>query len=184
MSTWQAPCQTSQRVETWTSHVPVHWYAVHTRARHERAIKHKLEAQGVETLLPAFREVHRWSDRRKTIELPVFACYLFVHAALTNHEQAKIAYTDGILRIVGSGATPTAIPDEQIETIQRLVAGGAEISSYPFMKVGQRVRIRGGALEGIEGIILSQKDQTLIVSIDAIQRSLAVRLSGYDLEPA
>src|SRR5690242_1596038 len=144
---------------------PVRWYAVHTRSRHERVIKHKLEAQGFETMLPTFREVHLWSDRRKVIELPLFACYLFVHAALTNQERAKIIYTDGILRIVGSGVSPTAISDEQIEAIQRLLASGAEIRSYPFMKVGQRVRIRGGALDGIEGTILSQKDQTLIVCI-------------------
>jgi len=162
---------------------PVSWYAVQTRARHERVVKQRLEAQGVAAFFPVVKEVHRWSDRRKVVEVPLFGCYLFVQSALGDNERAKITYTDGILRLVGNGSIPTASPDEQIESVQKLLAGGAEVSGYPFLKIGQRVRIRGGALEGIEGIVLSQKDQTLVVSIDAIQRSLAVRLAGYDLEP-
>ena len=56
---------------------------------------------------------------------------------------------------------------------------------HPFLKIGQRVRIRGGALDGMEGILSSfQKDRYVVVSIDAIQRSLAVRIEGYDLEAA
>jgi hypothetical protein len=57
-------------------------------------------------------------------------------------------------------------------------------SYHPFLKIGQRVRIRGGSLDGVEGILSARNgDDTLIVSVDAIQRSLAVRIQGYDVEP-
>ena len=77
------------------------------------------------------------------------------------------------------------IPDEQIDSIQRLLSHKIACQAHPFLKVGQRVRVRGGALEGMEGILTCyNKDQSLVISIDAIQRSLAVRIEGYDVEAA
>jgi hypothetical protein len=47
------------------------------------------------------------------------------------------------------------------------------------------VRVRGGALEGIEGILSAIKnDKSLVVSVDLIQKSVAIRIDGFDVEPA
>jgi transcription antitermination factor NusG len=77
------------------------------------------------------------------------------------------------------------IPDEQIEAVRALVDSKLPCSSHPFLKIGQRVRIQSGALDGLEGILISKNgDSTLVISVDAIQRSLAVRVNGYEVEAA
>jgi transcription antitermination factor NusG len=87
--------------------------------------------------------------------------------------------------LVGGRGEGIAIPDEQIDAVQGLVEAQLPWSSHPFLKIGQRVRIRSGALDGLEGILVSRNgDRTLVISVDAIQRSLAVRVEGYEVEPA
>jgi transcription antitermination factor NusG len=160
------------------------WYAVQTRARHERVVAHRLCERGVTTFLPTFTEVHRWSDRRKTVELPLFSCYVFVKMMPSNEERLRVLRVDSVLGFVGTRGLGTPIPDEQIGAVRTLVEEQLPCCSHPFLKIGQRVRIRGGALDGLEGILLSRNgDRTLIISVDAIQRSLAVRVEGYDVEP-
>jgi transcription antitermination factor NusG len=160
------------------------WFAVQTRARHEKVVVQRLSDKGMSTFLPLVKQVHRWSDRQKTVELPLFGCYVFVKLAPTNHERQRVLLVDGVLKFVGSVGEGTAIPDEQIETIRTLVEEGLPYSSHPFLKIGQRVRIRSGALDGVEGVLVSRcGERSLIVSLDAIQRSLAIRIEGYDVEP-
>jgi transcription antitermination factor NusG len=161
------------------------WYALHTRARHEKIVEHRLQERGVSTFLPLVTEVHRWSDRKKRVQLPLFTGYLFVRLAPSKVDRLRVLRIDGVFDFVGSRGEGTPIPDAQIEAVRTLVEGVRPWSSYPFLKVGQRVRIRSGALEGIEGILVSRRgDQTLVISVDAIQRSLAVRVEGYEVEAA
>jgi len=161
-----------------------YWYAVQTRSRHEKVVAHRLQEQGVATYLPIVTEVHRWSDRKKTVELPLFSCYLFARLMPTNEDRLRVLTLDGVLHLVGGGRQGTPIPDEQISAVRALVEGQLPVSAYPFLKIGQRVRIRSGALNGVEGILVGRNgDRTLVVSVDAIQRSLAVRIEGYDVEP-
>jgi transcriptional antiterminator RfaH len=161
-----------------------HWYAVQTRVHQERIVKERLAGQGVTTFLPLITELHRWSDRRKKIELPLFSSYVFVRFAPTPQELLRVRCVGGVVRIIGSGGAGTPIPDEEIDSIRMLLSQRPPWYSHPFLKSGQRVRIRGGALDGLEGIFLSRGgDDTLVVSVAAIQRSLAVRISGYDIVP-
>lgn len=161
------------------------WYAVQTRARHEKAVAYRLCERGVTTFLPTVKEVHRWKDRRKTVNLPLFDCYLFVKMMPGNEERQRVLRTDSVLGLVGTAqGMGTPIPDEQIDAIRVLVNERIPWSAYPFLKIGQRVRIRGGALDGIEGILDSRRgDRRLVISVDAVQRSLAVQIEGYDVEP-
>jgi len=160
------------------------WYAVQTRARHERVVAHRLSETGVTTFLPTVTEVHRWSDRRKIVELPLFSCYLFVKLMPSNEERLRVLRVDSVLRFVGVRGLGTPIPNEQIDAIRILLDEQLPYRSYPFLKIGQRVRVRGGALDGLEGVLVSHNgDRSLVISVDAIQRSLAVRVEGYDIEP-
>jgi hypothetical protein len=77
-----------------------------------------------------------------------------------------------------------AIPDTQIEDIRTLLNTKISLSPYPFLKVGQRVRVRGGALDGIEGILVTNGQKRLVISVESIQRSLSITIEGYDIEPA
>jgi len=160
------------------------WYALHTRARHEKVVEHRLREQGMETFLPTVQEVHRWSDRKKKVEVPLFSCYVFVRCALTPNDRTQVYRVDSVLGFVGSRGIGMAIPDEQIDGVRTVLAQTAPWRSHPFLKVGQRVRVRGGAMDGVEGVFVSENgDHSLIISVDVIQRSLAVRIDGYDVVP-
>jgi transcription antitermination factor NusG len=159
------------------------WYAVHTRARHERVVVQRLAEHGVATFLPMMTEVRRWSDRKKVVQLPLFTCYVFAKIAPTNVDRMRVLKVDGVLSLVGTRGEGTPIPDEQIESVRILAERGQSWSSHPFLEIGQRVRIKSGALDGMEGVLVSRNgDRTLVISVHAIQRSLAVRVEGYEVE--
>jgi transcription antitermination factor NusG len=161
-----------------------YWYAVHVRARAEKAVEQRFRGKGLVTFLPLATEVHRWSDRRKVIEVPLFACYVFVRVVMNQVNRVKVVSVDGVLSLVGECGRGTPVPDSEIETVRTLVSNGVAWSPHPFLTVGDRVRIHGGALDGIEGILLAQdQDETLVVSIKALERSLKVRIAGYQVEP-
>jgi transcription antitermination factor NusG len=161
------------------------WYAVQTRARHEKIAETRLQERGVTTFLPMVTEVHRWSDRKKIVQTPLFGCYVFAKIAPTNVDRVRVLRVDGVLSLVGTRGEGTRIPEEQIYSVRILLQERLTWMSHPFLKVGQRVRIRSGALDGMEGVLLSRNgDRTLVISIDAIQRSLAVRVEGYEVEAA
>jgi transcription antitermination factor NusG len=161
------------------------WYALHTRPRHEKAVVQRLSDRGVETFLPTVIEEHRWSDRKKKVELPLFGSYVFARFTPSRADRLRVLRVDGVLALVGSQGEGTPIPDEQLDAVRVLLGGALSWSVYPFLKIGQRVRIRIGALDGVEGILVSRSgDQTLVISVDAIQRSLAVRVEGYQVEAA
>ncbi|MFY9560060.1 MAG: UpxY family transcription antiterminator [Terriglobales bacterium] len=160
------------------------WYALHTRARHERVVEHRLQEQGMETFLPTVREVHRWSDRKKSVEVPLFSCYVFVRCALSPDDRTRVYRVESALGFVGVRGAGAPIPDEQIESVRAVLSQTAPWRSHPFLKVGQRVRVCGGAMDGVEGVFLSENcDHSLVISVDVIQRSLAVRINGYDVKP-
>jgi len=161
------------------------WYALHTRPRHEKLVVQRLTERGVTTFLPTVKEVHRWSDRKKTVELPLFSCYVFAKFIPNRSERLNVLRVSGVLSLVGSGGEGTVIPDGQIDAVRTLLDSTLSWSPFPFLKIGQRVRIRGGVLEGVEGTLLSRNgNQTVVISVDAIQRSLAVRVEGYQVEAA
>jgi transcription antitermination factor NusG len=161
------------------------WYGLHTRPRHEKIVAQRLEERGVTAFLPLVSETHRWSDRKKTVQLPLFSCYVFAKFTPNRLDRLRVLRVDGIFGFVGARGEGTPIPDEQIDLVRSLVETQLPWSSHPFLKIGQRVRIRSGVLDGMEGILVSRNgDRSLVISVDAIQRSLAVRVEGYEVEPA
>jgi transcription antitermination factor NusG len=156
---------------------------VHTRARHEKAVASQLRDRGVETYLPLVDEIHRWSDRRKRVSVPLFPGYTFIHASGSAETLSAVTKVASVVKVVGAQPSGTPIPDQEIEALQKLLTHKIPCAYHPFLKAGQRVRIRGGALEGLEGTLVAFKGaSSLVVSIELIQRSLAVRIEGYDVE--
>src|ERR1700688_3107709 len=160
------------------------WYALLTRARHERVVAQRLGEVGVTSFLPTVTQERKWSDRKKLVEFPLFSCYVFAKLRSTNEGRLKALRIDGVYSLVGPRGEGTTIPDEQIDAVRRITEEQFAWHSHPFLKIGQRVRIRSGALDGVEGILVARSgESTLVVSVDAIQRSLSVRIEGYDVEP-
>ena len=159
------------------------WYAAQTRHRHERLAAYHLGMRGIVRYIPIISEIHVWSDRRKKVELPLFPGYVFVQIIATNQRRTEVLRVPGVLRLVGSEPGGTPIPDEQIDSVKTLVDRDLRWTSHPFIKAGQRVRVRGGALDGVEGIFVKRNgSDSLVISVDAIQRSLSVSIQGYDLD--
>jgi len=160
------------------------WYALHTHARHERVVEHRLREQGMETFLPTVCETHRWSDRKKTVEVPLFSCYVFVRCTLNSADRTRVYRVESVHGFVGTRGAGMPIPDEQIESVRTALSQPTPCRSHPFLRVGQRVRVCGGAMDGVEGVFLSENgDQSLVISVEVIQRSLAIRIDGYDVKP-
>lgn len=115
--------------------------------------------------------------------LPLFPCYVFIRGGL--ERRLDILTTPGIYALVSNAGRPTAIPSAEIEAVQRSVDRGAQIKPHPFVSAGKRVRILGGSLDGVQGILVRQgRDQKLVVSVELLQRSVAIRVEGYDIELA
>ena len=163
----------------------LNWYAIQTRAKHEKIVAHRLRQQEIATFLPLVSELRQWSDRKKVVELPLFNCYLFAKLETDCKARIRVLSLDGVVQVVGVRGEGTPIPDEEIEAVRTLVEQKLAIHPYPFLRIGQRVRIRSGAMAGVEGLVVSHDGgKRLVISIEAIQRSLSLQIDGYDVEPA
>jgi transcription termination/antitermination protein NusG len=161
------------------------WLAIQTWPRHEKKVATELERKQIEVFLPLVASERQWSDRRQIVQLPLFPTYLFVRAPETFDSRISVLRTNGVIGFVGARNVGTAIPDVEIESIRTLLTRGVAFQNHSYLKVGQRVRIRGGSLDGVEGILEAKNNNlTLIVSIQLLQRSLSIRVAGYRVEPA
>ncbi len=159
------------------------WYAIQTRPKHERRIATDLHDRGIVTFVPTTQEVHRWSDRRKVITAPLFLCYVFVQTAAWRQICLQVLRTSGVFRWVGANGEPTAIPASQLETVRSVLNSDVPVSPHAYLKLGQRVRICSGSLDGIEGVLTGcHGDRRLVVSVDLIHQSMALSLEGYEIE--
>jgi transcription termination/antitermination protein NusG len=160
------------------------WYALSVRYRHERIGAAMLESVGVTTFLPLLMEMHQWSDRQKSVMVPLFPSYMFVQVPPTVASFTRVLQTPGVLNFVGSRNMPTPIPEKEIADIRCVLSHKVECSPCSFLKLGQRVRVVGGALNQVEGTLVGRgPDSKLVVSIELIQRSLAITLYDFDVEP-
>ncbi|MGA8503602.1 MAG: UpxY family transcription antiterminator [Candidatus Sulfotelmatobacter sp.] len=169
------------------SEVPVldipQWYAIRTRSRHEKMVAEQLEKQSIESFLPLVKRTRKWSDRKKEVELPLFSGYSFARLAFCSPDRQRVLQTHGVAGFVGVRGVGIPVPEGQIENLRTLLANGIPMKDRPFVQIGQRVRIKGGALDGIEGILAAQDDRNLVISVEPLHRSLSVSIDGYRFEP-
>jgi transcription antitermination factor NusG len=161
------------------------WYAVSTRSRQEKSAAAMLTSLGVCHYLPLVTEVHRWSDRRKGVSVPLFPCYLFVNIENSPAARLQVMKVPGVVKLVGNAGGPARIREAEIESVRRVLAQGVECTPHRYFAAGDRVRIARGALAGIEGTFLrSGSNFKLVLSVEMIQRSVAISVRECDIEPA
>jgi transcription antitermination factor NusG len=159
------------------------WFALHVRRNHERPVALALEGKGYGAYLPLYEKLSQWSDRSKNLRLPLFPGYVFGQFEPTRW--LPILTIPGVIRIVTVGSTPQPIPDDEIDCVKSLVASGFSVTPWPFLQVGDAVRVNRGSLSGIEGIMVQFKNQyRLVVSIVLLQRSVAVEIDREWVSPA
>jgi len=156
------------------------WYAVHTRSRHEKLVARQFLEKQIEAFLPLCTEVHRWKDRYKKVEVPLFSGYVFAQFVGGSLRRQAVLKTTGVIRIVGFGQRDEPVPDEQIEALRRVLESDALLQKHRYLRVGQRVKVISGALAGVEGILKRIKGNArLVIAVEPIRQAVAVELSGY-----
>ena len=157
------------------------WYAIHTRHQHEKTVARVLDGKGFETFLPLYSVVHRWQTGAKELSLPLFSCYVFLRGPV--ERWLPVLTTPGIHTVVGFGGKAATIPRSEIEAIRRVVESPIKAEPYPFIKCGDRVRIKEGPLVGLEGILVRKKSQWKVtLSVEMLERSVAVEVDSFMVE--
>ena len=158
------------------------WWALYTRHQHEKTVAEMLSAKGLEVFLPLYVSRRRWKDRVKVLSLPLFPGYLFVQGG--PDRRLQVLTTPGVHMILCNGDDPAIIPEAEVQAIRRAVAGSFRIEPHPFLNCGERVRVKRGALEGVEGVLVRKKNMSrLVLSVDLLERSVAVEMDASDVEP-
>jgi transcription antitermination factor NusG len=162
--------------------LPLNWYALHIRSRHEKRVAERLGSQALETFLPLHRGRHRWKNGvHADVDLPLFPCYLF--ARVSTYDRIRVLQSPGVLGFAASSTRPTVIPDEEI-SILRTATEKLRAEPHPYLNSGDAVRIVAGPLAGMTGILTRRKQEyRVVLSIEAIMRSIVVEVSEFDIEP-
>ena len=157
------------------------WYAVYTRANHEKRVADQLAERGVAYFLPQYDSVRKWKDRNVHLQMPLFPGYVFVQVALRS--RVRVLQVPGVASLVSCAGRPVEVPEEEFARIREFLKRGLRAEPHPYLTAGRRVRVRSGPLEGMQGIVVRRKNRTrLVVSLELIQRSMAVELDTLDLE--
>jgi len=165
--------------------IAAHWYAVQTRSRFEQVVRAELSVKGVENYFATYQELHQWKDRKKVVEVPLFSGYVFVRFQDEDEALLQVLRTTGVVRILGASGAIEPIPDEEIDSIRRLLRSGDRCFPHPFIREGAWVRVRRGVLAGIEGRLVRVKSQArLVLSVELLSQSVATEVDARDVEPA
>jgi transcription antitermination factor NusG len=158
------------------------WYALQVRARYERVASSSLTGMGFETFLPLSKSTREWSDRKKTVDSPLFPGYIFCRFDI--QDRLPILKTPGMIQIVGYSRIPIPVDENEINAIQSAIASGLPNQPFPFLETGDKVIVRAGPLAGLEGILVESRGKNrFILSINLLQRSIAVEIKLEFIAP-
>jgi transcription antitermination factor NusG len=149
------------------------WYAVQVRTRWESSTAVQLSGKGYKILLPTYKARKRSSGRLKEMIAPLFPGYLFCQFDV--QKRLPILVTPGVIAVVGRGRVPLPVDDGEIAAIQTVVTSGLRAEPWPYLEIGQKIRLESHALEGLEGILINFKgNQRIVVSVSLLRRSVAL----------
>ena len=158
------------------------WYALHTRSRHEKIVEDLLMRKQIETFLPIRNIKRRWSDRIKEISEPLFKGYIFVHAPLVR--RVDILQTKGVVRFIGFGRIPASVSESELTALRRFIDEGIAVDPFPYLKEGERVVVRTGPFQGVQGFLVCKKNKfRLVISLDLITQSASIEIDSAAVEP-
>jgi len=158
------------------------WFALQIRSRWEGTTAALLRGKGLETLLPTYTTKRKWSDRVKVVESPLFPGYIFCRFDV--HNRLPVLITPGVIAVVGRGKTPIAVDDAEILSIQTAIGSGIHMEPWPYVEIGERVRVKDDVLDGMEGILTSFKGtQRVVISVTLLRRSVALEIDRSRIIP-
>ena len=157
------------------------WFAAYTTTRHEKAVADHFAMRDIEAFLPLYKTQRLWKNGCKmNLELPLFPSYVFVRVPV--RERVRVLEVPGVLSLVSTAGKPVPLPESDIQTLRSSLPF-IKCEPHPYLKVGERVRIKSGSLEGMEGILLRKKGLLRVVlSLDLIMKSVAVEVDADNVE--
>ena len=154
---------------------PHPWFAVRVKSRSEKSVAAIARYNGFEQFLPLYRSRRRWSDRVKSLDLPLFPGYVFCR--IDPECRLQLLTVPGVQYIVGAGKTPLPVNNAEIAALQVAAQSGLPAEPWPFLRAGQRVLLEDGPLAGLEGLLVEiRKNYRLLLSVTLLNRSVAVEI--------
>jgi len=158
------------------------WFAVQVRTRWESSAALLLSGKGYQTLLPTYSAQKRWNGRLRQVNAPLFPGYVFCQ--FDTQKRLPILVTPGVIAVVSQGKVPLPVDDAEIAAIRTLVSSGAPVEPWPFLEIGQKVRIESDALQGLEGILVQFKgNHRVVLSVSLLRRSVALEIDRASVSP-
>jgi transcription antitermination factor NusG len=158
------------------------WHALFTRHQHEKSVAETLASKGFQVYLPLYTSLRLWKDRRKQLALPLFPCYVFIKDA--SARRMEVLTTPGVCYVLSTNRQPVAISPLELDQVRKALDSSHRVEPYPFLTVGDRVRIRVGPLEGLEGLLVRKKGMDrLVLSLELLSRSASVEVDVSTVEP-
>lgn len=153
------------------------WFAARVRSNHEEKVGIQLAERGFEAFSPTYEVRRRWTDRWKTVELPLIPGYVFCR--LYSSDWLPVLQTPGVVHMVGYGKTPVPVDEREMESLRILAGSGLPAAPHDYLRVGQLVRVCRGPLLGLEGMLESIKNSHRItISITLLQRSVSTEIEA------
>ena len=158
------------------------WFALQVRTRWESSTSLLLSGKGYQTLLPTYKASRRWRGRVREINAPLFPGYVFCQFDV--HKRLPILVTPGVLALVGRGRVPTPVEEVEIANLRMIISSGLGAEPWPYLEVGQKIRIESHSLQGLEGILIQFKgNRRIVVSVSLLRRSVALEIDRSCVSP-
>lgn len=158
------------------------WFALQVRTRWESSTAVLLSGKGYQAFLPTFKARKRWNGKLREINTPLFPGYVFCQ--FDAQKRLPVLVTPGVLSVVGRGRVPLPVDDGEIAAIQTVVSSGFRAEPWPYLELGQKIRIESDALSGLEGILINFKgNQRIVVSVTLLRRSVALEIDRSCVKP-
>jgi transcription antitermination factor NusG len=155
---------------------------LYVRSRHEKTVENSLRVKGYSVFSPSYRTKRKRVDRIAEIEVALFPGYVFCQ--FDTNKRLPILMTPGVVGVVSRGNRAEPVDDREIASIRTVALAGRPVQPWPFLRIGQRIRLQAGPLAGAEGIFLRVKDEChLVVSITLLQRAVSVVIENEAVAP-
>lgn len=165
----------------------LHWYALWANSHCEQLVHDQLRARGFDPFLPKINIWSRRAGERHVVSVPLFAGYLFLrHTQMDKASYIALRQARGLVRLLGeSWDRLDVVPDQEIDAIRKVLTARLPVMPHPYLREGQRVRIQGGPLADVEGILVRTRPNKglVVLNVNLVQRGVAVEVDCTLVRP-
>ena len=156
------------------------WQAIYTKARQEKALARQLVQREIPFYLPLVSKENCLRGRRVRSFAPLFNGYVFLFG--TDEERVGALTTNRISRILPVRDQQQLCQD--LMQVYHLIETDAPLTIERRLMPGRRVRVKAGAMMGMEGTVTSRRGACrLLVAVNFLQQGVSVAIDDYMLEP-